>query len=65
MLKLILANGYVDPELLEQLNEEQKEMIFLKLREEQIRKWKIREEKLQQEKAGQPQTRPKGSKVRH
>jgi len=35
--------GYVDPKVLEQLEEEQKQILFIKMREEQLRKWRIRE----------------------
>uniref|UniRef100_A0A914I7P8 SH2 domain-containing protein n=1 Tax=Globodera rostochiensis TaxID=31243 RepID=A0A914I7P8_GLORO len=47
-LQEILEKGYVDPELLEQLGEEQKQILFIKMREEQIRKWRLYEAEIGQ-----------------
>ncbi|XP_044060223.1 SH2 domain-containing protein 4A [Siniperca chuatsi] len=64
MLAKILEDMWVEPEVLEALSEEQKRILFLKMREEQVRRWREREEKEEKERRDN-NTRPKKAFNKH
>lgn len=65
MLAKILEDMWVEPELLEALSEEQKRILFFKMREEQVRRWKEREEREEREGRNTKATRPKKGNQLH
>lgn len=46
MLQRVLKDMYVDPEILEELSGDQKQILFFKIREGEICRWNIWEQKL-------------------
>ncbi|XP_030638912.1 SH2 domain-containing protein 4A [Chanos chanos] len=63
MLQQILKDMYIDPDVLEALNEDQKKILFLKMRQEQVRRWQEHEDKLERESSSPESTKPKPKKA--
>ena len=59
ILAEILREMYVDPELLDQLSMEQRDVLFRKMREEQVRRWRVNERELEEKEKRQPPKRTK------
>ncbi|KAK6749419.1 hypothetical protein RB195_001807 [Necator americanus] len=62
ILSEILSTGHVDKELLDALDDAQKQLLFCQMRAEQVRKWQANEERLEREGAPKKTANKRGIK---